>query len=102
MAELADAAALSRSTFFDRFERAVGSAPMAYLLTWRMALAQDLLRRGKGVAAVAECVGYASASTFSTAFARHVGLPPSRYGQDRVRADRSTTHLAEPTPALDI
>ena len=39
VAELAKAAALSRSTFFDRFRRAVGAAPMDYLLTWRMALA---------------------------------------------------------------
>jgi AraC-like DNA-binding protein len=29
-----------------------------------------------GLAEVAERVGYASASTFSTAFSRHVGLPP--------------------------
>jgi AraC-like DNA-binding protein len=55
-------------------------APMAYLLTWRMALAQDLLRRGAGcVAEVAERVGYSSASTFTVAFARHVGQPPGRY-----------------------
>ena len=85
IAELSDAAAMSRSTFFARFERAVGSAPMTYLLTWRMALAQDLLRRGEGVGAVAARVGYASASTFSTAFTRQVGLPPSRHAQERSR-----------------
>ena len=44
VAELAVRAALSRSTFFDRFRRAVGAAPIDYLLTWRMALAQNLLR----------------------------------------------------------
>jgi AraC-like DNA-binding protein len=55
---------------------------MAYLLTWRMALAQDLLRRGAGsVAQVAERVGYSSASTFSVAFTRHVGMPPARYAR---------------------
>ena len=46
--ELAKEAALSRSTFFERFSRAVGLAPMEYLLTWRMALAKDLLRRNEG------------------------------------------------------
>ena len=81
VAELAGEAALSRSTFFDRFRRAVGTAPMDYLLTWRMALAQDLLRqrqggRHGGIAEVARSVGYGSASTFSVAFARHVGVPP--------------------------
>lgn len=84
VAELAKEAALSRSAFFERFSRAVGVAPMAYLLAWRMALAKDLLRQKKGgVAQVAECVGYSSASTFSVAFTRHVGLPPSRYAQEQ-------------------
>ena len=84
VAELAGEAALSRSTFFDRFRRAVGLAPMEYLLTWRMALAQDLLRRRRsGIAEVARRVGYGSASTFSVAFARHVGAPPGRYAEGR-------------------
>ena len=78
--QLAKAAALSRSAFFDRFTRTVGVAPMEYLLAWRMALAKDLLRNDNlGIHAVAERVGYASAAAFSTAFSRHVGVPPSRY-----------------------
>ena len=82
--ELAREAALSRSAFFERFQRAVGMAPMAYLLAWRMALAKDLLRRGTcGVAEVAERVGYGSASTFSVAFTRHIGMAPGRYAAAR-------------------
>jgi AraC-like DNA-binding protein len=82
MAQLAKTAALSRSTFFERFTRTVGLPPMEYLLTWRMAVARDLLRRQDlAIAEVAERVGYASASTFSTAFSRHVGEPPSRYAR---------------------
>ncbi|MFO1211054.1 MAG: AraC family transcriptional regulator, partial [Amaricoccus sp.] len=44
------------------------------------AVAKDLLRRG-GLALdeVARQVGYGSASTFSTAFSRHVGQPPGRF-----------------------
>ncbi|MEN2472513.1 AraC family transcriptional regulator [Burkholderia sp. GS2Y] len=81
--ELAKEAALSRSTFFERFSRAVGVAPMEYLLTWRMALAKDLLRRNEGrIAEIAGRVGYSSASTFSVAFTRHVGRPPARYARD--------------------
>jgi AraC-like DNA-binding protein len=82
VAELAREAALSRSTFFERFRREVGVAPMEYLLGWRMALAKDLLRgEGASVAQVAERVGYSSASTFSVAFARHVGMPPVLYAR---------------------
>ena len=78
--ELAQEAALSRSAFFNRFRRAMGVAPMEYLLAWRMALAKNLLRRGQGgIQEIAERVGYGSASAFSTAFTRFVGLPPSRY-----------------------
>ncbi|OZG70143.1 AraC family transcriptional regulator [Hahella sp. CCB-MM4] len=84
MAELAREAALSRSAFFERFSRAVGMTPMDYLLSWRMALAKKLLReKDAAVAEVAERVGYSSASTFSVAFARHVGIPPARYARER-------------------
>ncbi len=80
--QLATKAALSRSAFFERFTRTVGLPPMEYLLAWRMALAKDLLRRsGAAIATVAERVGYGSASTFSTAFSRHVGQPPGRYAR---------------------
>lgn len=87
--ELAKEAALSRSAFFERFSRALGVAPMEYLLSWRMALAKDLLRRGAGgVADIAERVGYSSASTFSVAFSRHVGAPPTRYAREHTQAVR--------------
>jgi AraC-like DNA-binding protein len=84
VAQLAKHAALSRSTFFERFTRTLGMAPMEYLLTFRMAIAKDLLRRQDlALADVAERVGYGSASNFSTAFTRHVGQPPSRYARVR-------------------
>jgi AraC-like DNA-binding protein len=87
VAQLAKEAALSRSTFFERFSRAVGVAPMEYLLGWRMALAKDILRRGEvTVAEVAERVGYSSASTFSVAFTRHVGLPPKHYARKQAES----------------
>jgi AraC-like DNA-binding protein len=67
-------AALSCSSFVERISRAVGVTPMEYLLTWRLALAKDLLRRDHGrIAEVAQRVGYSTASTFSVAFTRHVG-----------------------------
>jgi AraC-like DNA-binding protein len=82
VAGLAKIAALSRSAFFARFARAVGVAPMEYLLTWRMALAKRRLReRELAIEQIAENVGYSSASTFTVAFTRHVGIPPARYAR---------------------
>ncbi|MFC0400670.1 AraC family transcriptional regulator [Paraburkholderia rhizosphaerae] len=87
VAQLAKEAALSRSAFFERFSRAVGVAPIEYLLAWRMAMARQLLRRNEcSVAEVAQRVGYSSGSTFSVAFTRHVGLSPTRYAQEQSRA----------------
>lgn len=81
--QLAREAALSRSTFFTRFSLAVGVTPVAYLLAWRMALAKTLLaREGRSVAEVAARVGYGSASSFSVAFTRFVGCPPTRYARE--------------------
>ncbi|MDE2357640.1 MAG: helix-turn-helix transcriptional regulator [Alphaproteobacteria bacterium] len=82
VADLAAEAAMSRSAFFARFNRIVGLPPIEYLLTWRMALAKRLLRtRELAIEHVAAQVGYASASTFSTAFTRHVGMSPMRYAR---------------------
>jgi AraC-like DNA-binding protein len=83
LALLATTAALTRSAFVARVTRTVGLPPMEYLLAWRMAVAKDLLRRDDvGIGEVAERVGYGSASTFSTAFSRHVGRPPGRYARE--------------------
>lgn len=80
--KLAAEAALSRSAFFARFNRTVGLPPMQYLLAWRMALAKRLLTAHElGMDQIAERVGYGSASSFTVAFARHVGIPPSKYAR---------------------
>lgn len=78
--ELASTAMLSRSVFFDRFQKQTGLAPMEYLLSWRMALAKDMLRRKDGgMKEIAKRIGYGSASAFSVAFSRFVGVAPSKY-----------------------
>ncbi len=101
VAELAKTAGLSRSGFFDHFSRTVGLPPMEYLLSWRMAVAKDLLRKHElGVAEIAERVGYGSASTFSTAFSRREGVAPRRYAmQAWARAEQVQT-LAPRAQAL--
>lgn len=97
MARLAREAGLSRSAFFERFACNVGVPPMEYLLGWRMALAKDLLRRHDvDLAEIAERVGYGSASTFSTAFSRHVGQPPGRYARGLAERTAATERPISP------
>ncbi|PYE21795.1 AraC family transcriptional regulator [Rhizobium sp. PP-CC-3A-592] len=83
---LARDAAMSRSTFFERFRKEVGVAPMEYATGWRMALAKDLLRKDVATAEIAQRVGYGSASAFSVAFSRHIGMPPGAYSRTRTVA----------------
>jgi AraC-like DNA-binding protein len=83
--QLAKEAALSRSTFFERFKQALGMAPMAYLLAWRMALAKNLLRgRDGSISEIAQRVGYGSVSAFSVAFTRYTGIAPGRYAREGI------------------
>lgn len=80
VAELARTAALSRSGFHERFQKALGVAPMEYLTAWRLVLAKDMLRSGKAsVGEIARRVGYRSTSAFSFAFTRDVGISPARF-----------------------
>ncbi len=78
---LAREAAMSRSTFYARFQSKVGVTPMEYVTGWRMALAKQLLRENIAPAEVSERVGYGSASAFSVAFSRHVGMSPGAYSR---------------------
>lgn len=77
---LAQAAALSRSAFAERFVEYVGQPPMQYLTNWRMQLATNYLRNGsESIASVANRVGYDSEAAFSRAFKKAVGVPPSEW-----------------------
>ena len=80
LTELAKAVGMSRTAFAVRFKATVGSAPLKYLLHWRMRLAQRaLLAERTPVSALALSLGYTSESAFSNAFKRETGMAPSRY-----------------------
>jgi len=80
LAELAQAAAMSRASFAERFKRVAGTSPLHYLTALRMRLAQKQLRSsGASLAQLAETFGYASESAFSNAFKRVLGQSPSSY-----------------------
>lgn len=88
--ELARAAAMSRTSFAERFRAVAGVPPLTYLGRWRMLLAQQALRSGDvRVGSLASDLGYASESAFSTAFKREVGESPLRY-RHRMRHEMAT------------
>lgn len=87
VAALAALAGMSRSAFAARFAALLGCAPIEYLARWRMGLAKDALIQGRQTLdQIAENIGYDSASAFSTAFRKRIGMPPGRFA--RLSGDR--------------
>jgi AraC-like DNA-binding protein len=87
--DLARASSMSRTTFAKRFREVAGTPPLAYLINWRMLLAQRELRGSETrVGALAFTLGYSSESAFSSAFKRHIGESPLSY-RTRVRQETS-------------
>lgn len=77
--ELAKLMGASRSGFAQRFADAVGETPARYVVRTRMQQAHQWLREGQRVASVAEKLGYDSEASFSRAFKRVMGAPPSQF-----------------------
>jgi AraC-like DNA-binding protein len=93
--ELARAAAMSRTSFAERFRTVAGTPPLTYLTRWRMTLAQRALRDDEtSVGSLAADLGYTSESAFSNAFKRELGESPLRFRsrtRKELRALRSDT-----------
>lgn len=78
VAELADVAGMSRSSFAERFATLIGAAPLHYQTRWRLLLANEMLKRGDTrVSDVARRIGYDSDAAFSRAFKAQFGIAPS-------------------------
>ena len=96
VAGLAAATSVSRATLARRFSELVGEPPMAYLTSWRLALAADLLREPDAtVSAVAAQVGYGSSFALSTAFKRIRGISPREH---RTQVARQSAPVAATKP----
>ncbi|QWP76110.1 AraC family transcriptional regulator [Lysobacter sp. K5869] len=77
LAEMAQAAAMSRSAFAARFNELVGEPAMHYLARWRMHVGLTWLREGdRSIAEIAEKLGYQSEAAFNRAFKRVMGVTP--------------------------
>lgn len=90
LSEMAGRAGMSRARFAVHFREVTGDTPADFLASWRITLAQDLLRSGRPLKHVAQEVGYGSASALTRAFVRKIGQPPSRW----MRNDEESAEVA--------
>lgn len=79
--DLARQAGLSPFHFLRLFRQVFGETPHAYLTRRRIERARLLLERRRDMNVTDVCldVGFSSLGTFSSLFARRVGLPPGAY-----------------------
>lgn len=78
VAELAQAAGMSASSFHEHFKAMTDTTPLQYQKDLRLLEArQQLIGSGKSVSSVAYDVGYESPTQFSREYARKFGRPPS-------------------------
>jgi AraC-like DNA-binding protein len=92
LSDMAAVAGMSRARFAVHFREVTGQTPADYLAAWRITTAQSLLKDGRQMKHVALDVGYGSASAFTRAFIRKVGMPPSRWLKDLERAPAEPAH----------
>ena len=81
--ELGSRAGMSRSVFATTFRDVVGITPGQYLQAWRIGLAQQALRQGRPLKAVAAQVGYGSEAALSRAFKAQTGASPGQWRKAR-------------------
>lgn len=80
--KLAELAAMSRSSFSEKFKSLLGVSPMEYLTRWRMQVAYNLLdEENLSVMEVADRSGYDSEAAFAKAFKRVIGVGPGAVRQ---------------------
>lgn len=80
IADLAAQLRMTERTFIRRFRRATGRMHGAYLQSFRVAVARNLLESSTStVQSVALAVGYGDVASFRRLFRRETGIAPARY-----------------------
>ncbi len=98
IAALANGAGYSREHFIRAFRAAYGQTPGRYRTRRRVERACELLRSANlTVTEICHLVGFTSLGTFSTRFAEHTGMSPSRY-----RAEAASRGGPAPIPGCFV
>ncbi|MFI5932957.1 GlxA family transcriptional regulator [Actinoplanes sp. NPDC051494] len=85
--DLAHRARVTPGTLHRRFRREVGSTPLEWLTTQRVALACRLIEQGAGgVEAVAHHAGLGTGANLRNVFRKHLGISPTDYRKRFTRA----------------
>jgi AraC-like DNA-binding protein len=88
----------SRSAFAERFTRVVGETPARYVAQVRMHHARQWLTRDKArIGVVAQRLGYESEASFSRAFKRIMGVPPSHFRAAEPEVAGETNRMRAPS-----
>jgi len=77
--KMAGLALMSRSKFAEVFKGVIGQTPNDYLVSWRVGVAQSLLKQGKNVSIVANSVGYETASALARVFRKQTNMSPKEW-----------------------
>ena len=81
---LSTAAAMSRTSFTQKFSELVGTTPKAYLTNIRLLKARDRLQSGnESTLSIAAGAGYTSEAAFSKAFKKHFNKTPREFRQSK-------------------
>lgn len=87
---LAEALALSRQQLHRRLVAEVDTTPVAFLRSYRLKRAADLLRAKEGtIAEIGYAVGFNSQSYFGKSFRKHFGVSPTAFLEQNERASAS-------------
>jgi AraC-like DNA-binding protein len=92
---LAEMMGVSRSTFSETFTRSVGESPAKYVVKVKMFQARRWIAKdGMRITVAAHRLGYESEASFSRAFKRVIGQPPSAMRAEKAQS-RGTFRVAD-------
>ena len=101
LADLAQAACISRFHFARQFRSSTGHSPMEYVLKLRMEAAKEMLVRGdQKIATTAAALGFFDQSHFTRTFRRMTGFSPRTFSHlHRLHATADATLHRTPMQA---